>query len=74
MNQFRDILMCVLIILALGMAYGGDPDSWGWPSLLGNYVGGYVVNGIHWLAETRPWSVVLLLALALALFMTRIKY
>ena len=34
----------------------------------------YVVNALHFLALTKPWSPVILFALALALFMTRIKY
>jgi hypothetical protein len=69
MNQFRDILMMLLICLALGIGLT-DPDDWGWAAAGGPYV----VNALHFLALMKPWSPVVLLALALALFMTRIKY
>jgi hypothetical protein len=69
MNQFRDITMAVLIVLALGIELT-DPHDWGWAA-----VGGpYVVNAIDFLGDYKPWTPVVLLALALALFMTRIKY
>ena len=69
MNQFRDITMMSLIILAIGLLVG-NPDNWTWAA-----VGGpYVVNAINFLAEGRPWSIIVLLALALTLFMTRLKY
>lgn len=69
MNQFRDILMAALIALALGLILS-DPQDWHWADMGGPYV----VNGLHFLAITKPWSPVVLLALALALFMTRIKF
>jgi hypothetical protein len=69
MNQFRDLLMVALIILAVGLGLG-QPENWTWAS-----VGGpYVVNAITFLADGRPWTILILLALALALFMTRLKY
>ena len=61
--------MCSLIILALGLLVG-QPENWSWAAA----GGAYVVNAINFLAEGRPWSVIVLLALALALFMTRLKY
>jgi hypothetical protein len=71
MNQFRDILMVALIILAFGLGLSSDPDTtWTWTSMCGSYV----VQAVHWLAVTKPWSVVILLALALSLFMTRLRY
>jgi hypothetical protein len=69
MNQFRDILMCTLIALALGLGLG-HPENWTWAAA----GGAYVVNAITFLADGRPWSIIILMALALALFMTRLKY
>jgi hypothetical protein len=61
--------MMALIILAFGLLLG-HPENWTWASA----GGAYVVNAITFLADGRPWSVIVLLALALALFMTRLKY
>ena len=61
--------MCSLIILALGLLVG-QPENWSWAAA----GGAYVVNAINFLAEGRPWTVIVLMALALALFMTRLKY
>jgi drug/metabolite transporter superfamily protein YnfA len=69
MNQFRDIMMMAMIILAVGITVS-DPEGWTWAAA----GGAYVVNALHFLAATKPWSVVILLALSLALFMTRIKF
>jgi len=69
MNQFRDILMCALFILAIGLLLG-QPENWNWAAA----GGAYVVNAISFLADARPWSIIVLMALALALFMTRLKY
>jgi hypothetical protein len=69
MNQFRDILIGVMLITAAGIGIG-HPEQWTWADAGGPYL----VNTINFLAEGRPWSVIILCALALALFMTRIKY
>jgi len=69
MNQFRDIAMLAMIILAIALTVG-DPDSWGWVKIAGPWA----VEGLYDLTVSRPWSPVILLALALTLFMTRIKY
>ncbi len=61
--------MAALIILALGLGFT-DPGNWTWATL----GGGYVVSAITFLADSRPWSIIILMALALALFMTRLKY
>jgi hypothetical protein len=58
-----------LIILAISLQVG-RPEDWTWDAA----GGAYVVNAIAFLAEVRPWSVIMLGALALALFMTRLKY
>ncbi len=52
------------------------PRDWGTPRT-GTWAatgGAYAVNAVTFLAEGRPWSVIVLMALALALFMTRLKY
>ena len=69
MNQFRDLLMMAMIILAIGLLVG-QPENWTWASA----GGAYVVNALNFLAEGRPWTVIVLLALALALFMTRLRF
>ena len=69
MNQFRDLLLCALIILDIGLGVG-QPENWNWAAA----GGAYVVNAITFLADGRPWSILILIALALALFMTRLKY
>jgi hypothetical protein len=69
MNQFRDLLMVALIILAAGIGLG-HPENWTWAASGGPYV----VNAITFLADGRPWTILVLIALALALFMTRLKY
>jgi hypothetical protein len=69
MNQFRDLLMAALIILAIGLGIG-HPENWTWAAM----GGGYVVNAVTFLTESRPWSILVLMALALALFMTRLRY
>jgi hypothetical protein len=58
-----------LIILAIGLLVG-QPENWTWAAM----GGGYVVNAVNFLAEGRPWTIIVLMALALALFMTRLKY
>jgi hypothetical protein len=69
MNQIRDLTMLALIILAAGIGLT-DPDDWKWAAAGGPHV----VNALHFLAVAKPWSPIILIALALALFMTRIKY
>jgi hypothetical protein len=69
MNQFRDLTILALIGLALGVGLT-DPDDWTWAAIGGHYI----VDGLHILALAKPWSPIIMLALALALFMTRIKY
>jgi hypothetical protein len=69
MNQFRDLTMMAMIILAIGLLVG-QPENWTWASIGGSYA----VNAVNFLAEGRPWTVIVLFALALALFMTRLKF
>ena len=69
MNQIRDILIGLLVILAIGLGLG-QPENWTWAAS----GGAYVVDALNYLTQLRPWSIIILLALALALFMTRLKY
>jgi hypothetical protein len=69
MNQFRDLTMLAMIILAIALLVG-DPDNWGWVK----FGGPYAVQALYFLSVGRPWDVIILFALALALFMTRLKY
>ena len=61
--------MCAMIILAIGLLVG-HPENWNWAAA----GGAYVVNALTFLTDGRPWSIIVLLALALALFMTRLRY
>jgi hypothetical protein len=69
MNQFRDLTMVGLIILAISLLVG-QPENWTWAAMGGPYA----VEAVAFLADGRPWSVIVLIALALTLFMTRLKY
>jgi hypothetical protein len=69
MNQFRDITMLALIAAAIALIAGG-PENWTWPRLGGDNL----VMAVQFLIDGRPWSVIIMFALALALFMTRLKY
>jgi len=69
MNMFRDILICILIALAISLAVS-DPLDWKWVAAAGPYV----VQAMDFLVTTRPFSIIIAIALALALFMTRLKY
>ena len=69
MNQFRDLMIGALLVLGMGVELT-DPKDWTWAD-----VGGpYVVNALNFLSDFKPWTPIILFALALALFMTRIKY
>ena len=69
MNQFRDLMIVALMILAISLGVG-HPDTWTWVASGGPYV----VNALNFLTDFRPWSIIILVALALALFMTRLKF
>ena len=69
MNQFRDIAMVFLIFVGLSLMLS-QPIEWNWITLLGTYF----VSGVKWLCDLRPWSEMICFALALTLFMTRLKY
>lgn len=69
MNQFRDLTLLGMIILAIALLFG-KPENWSWISIGGPYA----VQALYYLTQARPWDVIVLFALALALFMTRLKY
>ena len=69
MNQFRDLTLMGMIILAIALLVG-QPENWGWVSMGGPYA----VQALYFLVQARPWDIIILFALALALFMTRLKY
>lgn len=70
MNMFRDLLILVLLGVGGGLMFGGDPADWKWVDVCGPYV----VNTMTFLYTAKPFSFVICFALALALFMTRLKY
>jgi uncharacterized membrane protein YkgB len=69
MNQFRDITMFALIAIGISFLIT-EPENWNWISMCG----GYVVSGVQFMATIRPFGTIICMVLALALFMTRIKY
>jgi hypothetical protein len=69
MNMFRDITICVLLALGIGLTFT-DPDHWNWASLGGPYA----VQAVSYLATARPFSTVIIFAISLTLFMTRLKF
>jgi len=61
----------ILILIALGLGLGvGNPESWKWIDVFGTYA----VQGLAFLILSKPWSIIICFALALTLFMTRLKY
>jgi hypothetical protein len=69
MNMFRNLLTLALIALGLGLWFT-DPATWHWVDLGGVYA----VDTVRFLADTKPFSVVILLVIALALWMTRKQF
>jgi len=69
MNMFRDILILALMTFGIGIAVS-NPTDWSWINLLGP---GFV-QALVYVAAAKPFSSIICFALALALFMTRLKY
>jgi hypothetical protein len=69
MNMFRNLLTVILMALGFGV-WLSDPTTWKWA----DPAGPYVVEALQFLAATKPFSVIILLVLALALFITRKQY
>jgi len=73
MNMFRDLAILALIALGVGLVFT-DPANWNWISIFGPYIAPSLFQAVDCLASLRPFSSILCYALALALFMTRLKY
>ena len=69
MNMFKHLFATALIAYGLGLWFG-HPEDWKWPDV----GGAYLVNFVSFCSDFRPFSVVLCLFLALALFMLRKQY
>ena len=61
--------MTAMVILAISLLVG-QPENWGWVTMGGPYA----VQALYYLVISRPWDIIILFALALTLFMTRLKY
>jgi divalent metal cation (Fe/Co/Zn/Cd) transporter len=66
MNMFRHLLTLVLLALAVGL-FLSDPTTWRWA----DPAGAWAVTVLVFLGEFKPFSYLLLFAIAGALFMTR---
>ena len=73
MNMFRDIAILALMTLGVALLLS-DPTTWGWISVLGPYIAPQVASGLQFLQDIKPFGSIFCYALALALFMTRIKF
>jgi hypothetical protein len=73
MNTFRDLAIGALMALGLGLLLT-DATTWTWVSLAGPYLAPQIEQGLQFLQDIRPFGSIFCYALALALFMTRIKF
>lgn len=73
MNMFRDLATLFLIALGAGLSFS-EPTQWTQINLLGPTVAPYVEQALTFLSSIRPFSNLFCYALALALFMTRLKF
>ena len=62
-------MIFALIGLGVGLTVS-NPIDWKWVAACGPQV----VEGVNFLVVARPFSTIICFALALALFMTRLKY
>lgn len=69
MNMFRHIFTIAILAFGVGLWFLG-PDDWKWADLGGPYV----VNAISFCYQSKPFSVIICLVVATALFMTRKQY
>jgi len=69
MNMFRDLTMLFCIFVG-GSLMLTDPLSW---TIMAR-MPGQIIEGITFMQKAEPFSSLVCFALALALFMTRIKY
>jgi hypothetical protein len=73
MNMFRDLGIAALTGLGVALLLT-DPTTWTWISLLGPYIAPQVAQALQFMQDIRPFASIFCYALALALFMTRIKF
>ena len=73
MNMFRDLAILAFLALGLGLIFT-DPVNWTWISIFGPYIAPSLNQAVEFLGELKPFSSMFCYALALALFMTRLKY
>ncbi|MCE0497395.1 MAG: hypothetical protein LV481_05545 [Methylacidiphilales bacterium] len=69
MNMIRNILTLALAALGIGLWFI-PTDQWTWL----NYLGGQAVMAVDFMGKAEPYSTILCLAIATALFMTRKQY
>jgi hypothetical protein len=69
MNMFRNLLTVALLALGIGIGVS-DPTGWRWA----DPGGPYVVIALNFLSETRPFSPMVIIVVAVALFMTRKQF
>jgi hypothetical protein len=69
MNMFRNLLTVILLALGIGL-FMSDPGTWHWA----DPAGPMVVQALRFLGEMKPFSYIILLVVALALFMTRKQF
>jgi len=69
MNMFRDIAMVTLIALGISLIVSNPMD---WRIIASTPT--FITDGLNFMVMTKPFSPVVCFALALALFMTRLKY
>jgi hypothetical protein len=73
MNMFRDLGILAFMVLGVALLLS-DPTTWGWVSVLGPYIAPQVATALQFMQDIRPFASIFCYALALALFMTRIKF
>ena len=69
MNMFRNLLTVILLALGIGI-WVSNPDTWSWAAPGGPYL----LGALHFLQETKPFSIIILLVLAITLYMTRKQF
>jgi hypothetical protein len=67
--MFRMLFILILVALGLGLWFT-DPNEWKWA----DRGGPYVVNALQFLGDLKPFSFIVLFAVAGALFLTRKQY
>jgi hypothetical protein len=69
MNMFRNILTAMFFALGLGLWFIPAGD-WQWVDMMG----GQAVVALHFMFDAQPFSTIVFLVIATALFMTRKQY